>query len=153
MVDLMCWVTGQKPVEVTAGGNRICTTGTAFRYRDHLAATFRFDSGLIGRITANFGCVHPHQHVVRVFGTKATFLYDDRGPRIQFSRDPSAPAKSIELSPLPATKGDLIPSFVQVVLNGEDTRVQTQHEFNILSACFAVDLSLASRKTLEVQYL
>ena len=71
LVDLMIGLTGRRPIGVTAVGNRVCTAGTAFKYDDYRAATFSFESGLIGRITANFGCVHRHHHVVRVFGTKA----------------------------------------------------------------------------------
>lgn len=83
LVDLMMWLTGQRPVTATAVANRFCTAGTAFRYHDFAAATFTFPSGLIGRITANFGCVHRHQHVLRVFGTKATFICDDAGGNFQ----------------------------------------------------------------------
>src|SRR5262249_50292734 len=90
LVDLMLWLTGQRPATVNAVGNRIATRGTRFRYDDFVAATYRFESGLIGRITANFGCVHRHQHVVRVFGTKGTFIHDDRGARLHSTREPSA---------------------------------------------------------------
>ena len=66
LVDLMLWLTGQRPAVVAAVGAAVATRGTAYRYNDFVAATYRFESGLIGRITANFGCVHPHQHVLRV---------------------------------------------------------------------------------------
>ena len=42
----------------------------------------RFPSGVIGGMTANFACVHRHQHVIRVFGTAATVISDDRGVRM-----------------------------------------------------------------------
>jgi predicted dehydrogenase len=110
-------------------------------------------SGLVGRITANFGCVHPHQHVVRIFGTKGTFLYDDQGPRIHKSRDPEVPAQPLELGTLPASKGDLIPDFVRAILNDTDTQIQTEHEFAIINVCAAADQALASGKRIEVEYV
>src|SRR5262249_60336434 len=103
LVDLMLWLTGERPARVTAAGNRIATEGTAFRYLDFAAATYEFRSGLVGRITANFGCVHRHQHVVRLFGTLATALVDDEGPRLHTSRDPSVPARRLDLAPVPAS--------------------------------------------------
>ena len=153
LVDLMLGLTGERPVSVWARGNTICTAGSGFRYHDFVAATMQFPSGLIGRITANFGCVHRHQHVVRIFGTEATFLYDDQGPRIHRSRDPAAPAQSLELAPLPASKGDLIPDFVQAILNDTDTQAQLQREYDLIAICAAADRALASGAQTEVEYV
>ena len=153
LVDLMLGLTGERPDSVWAQGNNICTAGAVFQYHDFVAATMHFPSGLVGRITANFGCMHRHQHVVRVFGTKATFLYDDQGPRIHESRDPEVPAQPLELATLPASKGDLIPDFVRAIQHDTDTTVQTQHEFDIISICAAADLALASGKKIEVEYV
>ncbi len=153
LVDLMLWLTGQKPTLVSACGNRICTNGTEFRYKDFVSATYEFASGLIARITANFGSVHRHQHVLRIFGTEGTFIYDDQGPRWHTSRDPAIPSTHLELSGTPSSKGDLIPAFVQGVLAGKDTRTQSQHEFDVISACVAVDEALATRKTVAIVYV
>ena len=119
MIDLMLWLTGQRPVSVQAVGNRICTRDTEFRYDDFVAATMSFASGMIGRITANFGCVHRHQHVVRIFGTRKTFVLDDAGPRLMTARDPvgpgleAAPVQPVNLATEPAHKGALIPVFIE----------------------------------------
>ncbi|HEX9880761.1 MAG TPA: Gfo/Idh/MocA family oxidoreductase [Candidatus Binatia bacterium] len=153
LLDLMLWVTGQKPVSVTASGNRICTSGSDFHYDDFVAATFGFQSGLIGRVSANFGCVHRHQHVVRLFGTKGTFIYDDRGPRLYSSRDPSSAAASLDLDALPDSKGALIPGFVAGILDGVPGAAETQHELDLIAACLSVDRSLQTRGPVEIQYL
>jgi predicted dehydrogenase len=153
LVDLMLGLTGERPVSVWARGNNICTAGSSFRYHDFVTATMQFPSGLIGRITANFGCVHRHQHVVRIFGTKATFVYDDLGPRIHRSRAPEVPAESLELATLPTSKGDLIPDFVQAILNDTDTQTQLQREFDLIAVCAATDRALASGVQTEVEYV
>lgn len=153
LVDLMLWLTRERPVWVMAAGNRIATAGTGFRYHDYMAATFRFASGLVGRITANFGCVHRHQHVVRVFGTKATFIYDDMGPRLHEGRDPSIPPKMLDMDPLPASKGALIPVFIDGIQSGRDTRAETRHEFDVISACVAADQALATGQAVEIEYV
>jgi predicted dehydrogenase len=153
LLDLMLWLTRQKPAHVTAAGNRICTAGSKFRYHDFVASTFQFPSGLIGRITANFGCVHRHQHIIRVFGTRGTFIYDDMGPRLHASRDPALAAAPVNLSPLPESKGDLIPAFVHSIIEKDDTRPQTQHEFDVISSCVAADLALATMKSQPIEYV
>jgi predicted dehydrogenase len=153
LVDLMLWLTAQRPDSVTAVGNRICTAGSSFRYHDYMAATFQFASGLIGRITANFGCAHGHQHVVRVFGTRGTFIYDDLGPRLHKGRAPSSSAAPLNLPALPDSKGDLIPGFIEAILSAKDTRAQTQQDFDAIAACLAANQALAAGKSREIEYV
>jgi predicted dehydrogenase len=152
MVDLMMWLTAQRPRRVTAAGNRLCAEGTAFKYHDYQAASFQFGSSLVGRISANFGCVHRHQHVLRVFGTRATFVYDDHGPRMAMSRD-AASLEPLDLSALPASKGDLIPAFVDRILRGCDSAAETQHECDVISACVAADRAARQGDTIDVEYV
>ena len=153
LIDLMLWLTGERPVRVTAVGNQLATRGTGFRYRDFAAATFELPSGLVGRVTANFGCVHRHQHVVRVFGTAATLIHDDMGPRLHESRDPSVQAASIGLAALAASKGDLIPQFVEAIINGRDTSSVTEHDLAVLCACAAADEAASTGRTVDVIYV
>src|SRR5205823_13236680 len=117
LIDLLLWMLGERPVRVFSAGNRVATRDTAFRHNDYATAILEMASGMIATITANFGAVHRHHHVVRIFGTAATFLYDDAGPRLHMSRDPEASAVPVPHAPLPATKGDLIDGFVAAILN------------------------------------
>jgi predicted dehydrogenase len=152
VVDLMLWITGERPSRAAAVGNRISTEGTKFRYDDFVAATFEFPSGLVGRITANFGSVHAHQHVVRLFGTEATLIYDDAGPRLHRSRDPDVPVQRLDLAALPASKAELIPEFVQRVVEGDADRASTRHELDVVSACIAADRALAEGGAVDIEY-
>ena len=153
LLDLMMWLNGERPISVTASGNHICTSGTAFRYNDFVAATFEFESGLIARITANFGCVHRHHHMMRVFGTQATFLYDDAGARLNYSRDSVLPAEQLAHAPLPAHKGDLVLEFVSAILNNAEESDQTQMFFDSISACIAADKAATTGKKERIEYL
>ena len=153
MVDLMLWLTGQRPARVAAAGNRISTRGTAFRYCDFVSATYEFPSGMIGRITANFGCMHHHQHVLRIFGTRATFIHDDAGARMHRTRDPESPATLIALGAKPASKGALVPPFIDSILAGAGAGAGLQAELDVISACVAADRSLASEAPTEVTYV
>jgi len=151
LVDLMLGLAGQRPVSVSASSSRIAARDTAFRYDDFSAAEWRFPSGLVGRVTANFGCVHRHQHAVRVFGTKATFIYDDMGARLHGSRDPGVAPRRIELAAKPADKGVLLPDFVSAIVSGAAPASAAAREFDLMAACLAADEArgLDRRITLE----
>jgi len=153
LIDLMLWLTAARPSSVSAVGNRICTQGTDFKYADYVAANLQSSDGLIGRITANFGVVHRHQHVVRVFGTKKTFVYDDAGARIHVTREPEAPTLTLSLSGLPRTKGELIGPFISAIEHYADLEKHTQQMFDSISICLACDRALQTKSTEQVQYV
>ncbi len=153
MIDLMLWLTGQRPQTVFTAGSRMCSEGTKFQYNDFATSIMQFDSGMIGRITANFGCVHRHQHVVRIYGTKATFIYDDAGARLHKSRDPDCSAEPVDLAPLPETKGDLIPEFVSAIVNEKDISNQIQMIFDGICISAASDRAIKTQKQERIEYL
>jgi len=159
MIDLVLWLTGQRPVSVQAIGNRICTRGTAFQYDDFTAATMTFASGMVGRITANFGCVHRHQHVVRVFGTRKTFILDDAGPRLMTARDPVepglsvAPVEPINLATKPAHKGALIPAFVEgIVLKKPACTADLSATLDAIAIAAACDRAVENSSPVQLRY-
>lgn len=159
MIDLMLWLTGQRPVAVQAVGNRICTRDTAFQYDDFTAATMTFESGMVGRITANFGCVHRHQHVVRIFGTRKTFILDDTGPRLMTARDPIAPGlavalvEPIGLATKPAHKGALIPAFVEgIVLKKSPRTADLDATLDAIAIAAACDRAVANSSPIQISY-
>lgn len=150
LLDLMTWCLDEWPSSVSAAANRIATEGTAFRYHDYVAATYRFPSGVVGRVTANFACVHPHRHVVRVFGTAATFVHDDAGARIHRARDPGGPPEIPPEAPLPRSKGDLVPSFVDAILSDADPAPGAEREFRLISLVAATDRAAREGREVEV---
>jgi len=155
LLDLAIGLLGERPIAVSSWGNRICTQGTAFAYNDFACAMLTFPSGAIGRITANFGCVHRHQHVLRVFGTEGTVIYDDCGPRLHVTRDPAVMAAPIALNPLPASKGDLLPPWLDAIAKGDRIATQqiTRNNLDLISVCIAAEQSLIEGATVTINYL
>lgn len=143
LLDLILGFAKEKPATVSAVGNQICTRGSRFRRNDFVSAVFQFPSGLIARVTANFGCMHRHQHSLRIFGTRGTILVDDAGARWQQSRRPSTKPIRLKASRLPASKGALIPDFVSLI--GAQGRVRKRvaaREFSLAACLIAADQSL-----------
>ena len=153
MVDLMCWLTDQIPASLITVGNNISTRENNLNICDFMSTTFKFESGMVGRITANLGCVHPHHHILRIFGTKATFIFDDRGARIHYTRNPSDKASKIQLESLPSGKSDIIPIFLNAIKNDIDSKSQTIDTFNIVSIITACDKALNSSKEETIIYI
>lgn len=153
LVDLMLGMCGERPSRATTVGANIATRGTAFRYADFMSTTFEFPSGIVGRVTANYGCVHRHHHIVRVFGTKATFIYDDQGPRLHETRDETVRARALDVATLPHHKGALIPDLVAAILEGADSTAAAQREFDLVCVGAAADRSLAEHQPLDIGYV
>jgi predicted dehydrogenase len=153
LVDLLLWTTGERPVAVSAVGNRIATEGNAFPHDDFVAATYELPSGAVARITANFGSVTRHQHVVRVFGTEATFVHDDAGSRLHTERDPGAPPRALDLAPLPPGKSELVGPFLDSIARGAAGEGEPQHELDVVACCVAADRALAEGGRTLVEYV
>ena len=153
MIDLLLWLVGERPSRAHALGNRLCTEGTPFTESDFAAASFEFPSGLIARVTANFGCVQPHQHVLRVFGTDKTVVFDDAGARLHEHRDPAEPSLSIGEAPLPASKGELVPAFVRNIRENADPQASVREQFDTMSVCLAAERSLRTGEATAVEYV
>lgn len=150
MVDLMLWLTSQNPASVISHRSKIVTKDSSFKYHDFQSSVFKFESGLIGRVTANFGCIHNHQHVVRIFGTKGTFIHDDAGARIHWSRDPEKNIEYINLQPKPENKAELFHDFIQAIVDN-DFEYLAEREFELMSVVLAADAALD--KPIEIEYI
>ena len=144
MIDLLLWLTGDRVVEVSAFGNRIAGKAWNATYpgSDLVAALLRFESGLTGKVTANFASVHPHFHRLLVYGTEATFE-NRMGPAEYWtSRDPKDSPALSSTSYLGMRKGDLIPSFIDGILGRGAPLVNEDEVFATMQACLAVDKAL-----------
>jgi predicted dehydrogenase len=153
LIDLLLWISRQRPRSVSATGNRVCSRGSDFRYNDFCAATLHFESGMVGRVTANYGCVHRHHHVMRVFGTRRSMIYDDAGARLHYTRDPACGAVSIAHAPLPSSKGDMIPEFIAAIRGEAGASCDAQGFFDGVSVAIACDRAAASGQVENVEYV
>jgi hypothetical protein len=91
--------------------------------------------------------------VVRVFGTHATFLYDDEGPRLHASRDPAATAERLRAAALPAGKGELIRPFLDAVAGAPGYDAVTQSFFDGIAVCLACDRAAVEREPQTIDYV
>jgi predicted dehydrogenase len=150
IIDLILWLTGERVIEVMAAGNGIASRGSQFRGNDMVSALMTFQSGLIGKISANFGSVHPHFHRLVVYGTEATFENRPDAGLLWRSRDPAVAPQMLTTAYPGIDKGDLIPSFVDAVL-GKGTAVVTEDDvLAAMAVGLAIDRSLSEGGVVKI---
>jgi predicted dehydrogenase len=152
VVDLVTWLAGERVVEVAAFGNRIATAGTGFRFDDMVVAILRFESGLIGKVAANFACVFPHFHRLLVYGTAASFENGLDSGRLWRSRDRDAEPIRLDEAYPGAEKGDLIPPFIDTILGRAEPEVGEADVFAAMAVCLAINEAANSGAVVKVAY-
>lgn len=152
LIDAFQWLLGTKPSHVSSISNKICSADSNFKNPDFITSIFDWN-GIVAKITANFGCVQPHFHNLKVYGTKATFVHGLNGTFIASSRDPNASLEMLDIPYPGCKKGDLIAPFVNDILENTTTAITKKQIFDTLSICLSVDQSHQTRTTLEIDYL
>lgn len=153
LIDLMMWILEDKIIEAFSYGNNICSQGSKFKYDDMVTSVLKFESGIVGRMACNFGCVRPHFHSFSLYGTEACFINDTPNAWRYTSREKSDKPEPITDDYPGYHKGDLIASFVDAILNDKEPEVSKADVFNAMSACFAIEKSLNSNSAETVNYL
>lgn len=152
LIDLLMWLAREPVVEVAAYGNRIASEGSQFRFNDFAVCLLKFQSGVVGKVAANFGCVHQHFHNLSVYGTRATFINGLDCGRLIESREPGDAGEDIRL-PYPGVhKSDLIRGFVDSILNRGQAEVSADDVFRVMSVCFAVEKAMREGTAVGVRY-
>ncbi len=150
LIDLILWLSGQIPYEVCAFGNAICTKSMSFRHSDFVASLLRFESGLVAKITANFGSVTPHGHKLCIYGTKGTFIHSHNGAFYYYSRDPNIPPEIVKDSYPSSNKGDMIPNFIDYIMTGKKPLVSEKEVFDAMSVALAIECSLSKKSIVKI---
>jgi predicted dehydrogenase len=154
MVDMVLWLAGERPVDVSAARGDVGSRASGFMGHDLVTAVLRFESGLVARIGANFASVHPHYHGLAVHGTAATFENTPTGDAwLWTSRDPQQPPEPVTAAYPGVSKGDLIPAFVDGVLGRGEPDVAEPEAFAAVSVCLAIDRAAATRQTEQIDYV
>lgn len=153
ILDLLVWLCGERVAEVFAFGNAICTEGTQFKYNDFAVAIMKFENGANAKVSANFGCVHPHFHSLSVFGEKKTFVNRREEALLYHSKDPDVRPELLDTAYPGAAKGDLIRSFIDDIFGRGNAEVNKEDVFRTMSICFAIDKSIQENCLVKVDYI
>ncbi len=153
MIDLIIWLLDEKPYEVKTYGNNIATQKYRLKYNSFAVILLKFKSGLIVKITGNGGCVHPHFHSLKIFGTKKTVSHDINGSFFIESSDPKHDLIKIN-EPYPAKnlRQDILVSFVDSIIKETSPIVSKYDIFNAMSISLASEKSMLDETTEQIEY-
>ncbi len=99
------------------------------------------------KVNANLGCVSPHFHAVRIYGTEGTFVNGLPDGALHH-----AGGTTVVDDPYPGVaKGDLIASFAESILTGAPAEVTEVDVFNTLSVCLAIELARETGATVPIE--
>jgi predicted dehydrogenase len=156
VVDLMLWMSGERPVEVMAYGSSLGSAGSGFRGTDLVLALLRFESGLVAKIGANFAAHYSHFHRFVVYGTQGTFenlpSQLSEAARLWVGRDDGAPPALVEQAYPAVGKGDLIPAFIDALRDRGPPDIPESEVFASVATCLAIDQSVAEGRAVKVEY-
>jgi predicted dehydrogenase len=156
VVDLVLWLSGQRPVEAVAYRSDLGSRGSTFRGADLVVALLKFESGLVAKIGANFASHYAHFHRFLVYGTEATFenVPAAIAPHALLwkGRDDGQPPRSVDAAYPAVAKGALIPQFVDAVLGRGEPDVVESEVFACVATCLAIDRSAAERRPVRLSY-
>lgn len=150
MIDLLLWWTGERVLEVSAIGNRIATEGSKYSHDDLVLASLRLQSGAIAKVSANFGCVHPHYHAVKVFGTEGTFINGLERGIVYRGDSKQMSSESIEAAYPGVAKSVLVAPFVDSIVAGSEPEIGAEAVIETMTVCLAIDRALAEGGTVAV---
>ena len=152
LIDLILWLTGDRVSSVSAMGNNVLSKGSQYKYNDLVVALLNFESGLVAKVASNYGCVHPHFHVLNIYGEKATFKNGLEAAELYTSRDPEASPERISSEYPGVHKGALAENFIDAVNGKAQLRLSTEQMFEALSVGLSIEEAMNKQKVVPITY-
>jgi predicted dehydrogenase len=152
IIDLMIWLTKSLPKDVFALGNRISTLNTKFKYMDNVTGLINFENGVTGKVSSNFGAVMPHDHQMRIFGTKGSVSLSHNEISLFISRLPYKKKIKIKFKNDNFYKVKILDNFINSITAKKKFNLISKHEvFASMATCLTIDKSLKSKKREKVK--
>ncbi len=144
MIDLVLWLKGEAPVEVSGYGSRLALGQDELGFDDFAINLFRFKDGSTAKVAAHGGCAHPHFHTVHAYGTARSFHHDLAGAYWLDGSDPAAqPRAETAAYPAKAERGRVLGSFLASIMDpGVAPLVSCDDTFLTMNLAFAADRAI-----------
>lgn len=152
LIDLILWLKKTKVKSVVGTSNKIVSLNTNFRHDDFKTAFLKFEDDSTAKVNANFGCVLPHNHELKVFGKKGSFLYNFNKGYFFTSRSKSVKPKIYSQSYTNKMKMSFIHNFVDYLLNNSEPYITFQEIIDSISISLACEKSFKSCQWEKVNY-
>ena len=144
LIDLVLWLNNySKIIKVFSVGNSISTKKTSFKFNDLVVAIIKFKNNVTFKLTSNFSCVMPHHHVLEVYGTKKTFIYNFNNVQKFISRNKKIRPIQIEKIYNSIEKSKVLTTFIKSLIGKNKKNIIEQNEIlNLMNTCFKIENAL-----------
>ena len=154
MIDLVMWLTNNRPINVSAYGNKILTKSTKFKKESFIIGNLEFNKNMLVKITANSTDNYNHMHELKVFQKDKTIIHTGKGIEITRKLKGIIKKKIIKIKyPMRKNRKILIRSFIDFILTGKEPLMNFKEQFDLMNVCFALEKSLKTNKKIKVKYL
>ena len=155
VIDLVMWFTKKKPINVTSFGNNLATKKTNFRNKSFIVYIFEFPGNVIVKISANAPSIYNHFHEVKIFEKNKTLVHNYLGSYAFIKKNKKTIFNKIDYEyPDKKNRKKLIQNFIDVLIDDRIKPIITlKEQFDLMSVCFASDISLKLKKRIKIKYL
>ena len=151
LIDVMIWLTKSFPKEVFAFGNKFSSINSNFKFNDNVVSLISFKNGVTGKVSSNFGSVMPHDHHMKIFGTKGSLILSNNNLEFFTSRDPQKKVIKMSFSKKKDYKEKILNEFIEDIVKKKNNKFISNKEiFASMKTCFAIDQSLQQGKKIKV---
>tara|TARA_B100000965_G_scaffold403611_1_gene432162 strand:- start:103 stop:1095 length:993 start_codon:yes stop_codon:yes gene_type:complete len=145
LIDIMVNNLGDNIAKVMAIGNKIASSKKKFKHYDFVTCLIKFKKpDIIAKITANFGSNGPHNHYLRIDGTKQTFVQNFPDQIYFTGKDNNFKMIKSKIKKNEYYIKIYIDKFIdEIVLNKKNN---TKNIFKVLEIIFALEESLEKER-------
>lgn len=153
MIDLVNWLIDDLPIKVFTKGNKNLTKNSSFKKFSFLTHFLEYKNGLIVKISANSGSIHPHFHDIKIFQKDKTFISNLTNQLLILKKQDKFTIKKTNL-PYPDKKNRkmLIKNFIECLRNNTTIKPSFDYLSNLMQICFAADYSLKKKIEVKIKY-
>ncbi len=154
LIDIICNNLNEYPNSVYASSNKIVTKNSKFKYQDLVVSILKFKSGIISKISANFGCKTRHHHQLKFFGKDGTFFKDYDKSKIIFNNDSNEENSKVIKFEKKYNKSEILKKFInQFNSNLKNNNLPKYEEVaKVMLVCFAIEKSFKKNKEIKINY-
>jgi len=147
MLDLVLFLINLKFKKIICFGNKIATKNSTYKFNDFSVGLVKFfNSSIILKISSNFGSNGPHNHGLKIFGTKKTFIQDYPNIKTFQGDDRSYIYKSKIIPKDKSYKLNTLSYFINLIQNKKNILYERKLLFETMNAIFAMDKSMNKNK-------
>lgn len=151
MIDLVMWLLEffekKRVYEILSKGNNICSEKFKYKNHDFIASTLKTDNIIIN-LKASWGCVTPHFHSLKVYGTKRTFINDFRY-KGYFLKNKNIIFKKDQLSYVDRDRGKTIKNFLMDIFKKNSNKTSRNQILKVTELAMAIQKSLIKKKMIK----